>query len=320
MRYLSACLMIILLVSSCAWFRTAPKEKIPEETTKEELRAEEEMLLAKAENYVSDGINYYQAGNDSLAVKSWRKALDIIPDDAEVHNFIGISLHRSGQIEKAYMEFSAAVKINQGYYQAYNNAGYMLFLQKKYGDALSAFNKSLKINPSYKPALKNLRLMDNIVYANLSRDAFEIAEEVSKEYDYAEQIKGYGKVLELDSTFAKAHNNIAVAYFYEGFLDSAYYHLAKAIKLKKNYPEAINNLGYLYKMDEKYEIAIKLFLKALALKPRYIGALNNLGETFALYGDNENARMVYQTVLELEPHNEVAKTALSEFGASKTPE
>ena len=150
---------------------------------------------------------------------------------------------------------------------------------------------------------------------NLSRTAFEIAEEASKEDDALKQIDDYKKVIQIDSTYIMAQNNLGVAYYYEGKIDSAYYHIKKALELKSDYPEGLNNLAYLYKVDENYELAIKLFLKALSIKPRYYAAWNNLGETYLLSGEMENAKRVFTTVLDLDPGNEVAKKWYNEISS-----
>lgn len=314
--YLSI-LTVSVLLSSCAWFSSEPKEDIPNE---DEIVAAEEARLAEAENYVSDGIAYYQAGNDTMAVKSWEKALNIIPEDAEVHNFKGISLHRLGNTDEALKSFKKATTLNPKYFQAHNNAGYMLFLKNKYKAAEQEFEQSLSHNPKYEPALRNQRLVESIMLGKLSREVFEISEETARKDEYIEQIEGYKKVLLIDSTYAKAHNNIAVAYYYEANHDSAYYHLERAIKFKKEYPEAINNLGILYKVNQEYEPAIKLFLKALTLKPRYIGALTNLSETYYLHNEIENARRVLNTLIELEPNNKFAHSLLSTIEADQVKE
>lgn len=290
-----------LIISSCAWFVSEPKED-----TTEDIRAEE-MRLAMADNLVSDGIKYYQAGNDSIAVVAWRKSLDINPYDAEVYNFIGISLHRMDNIDDALDAFKVAVQIRADYYQAHNNIGYMQFLLGRYEEALNSFNTCLAMESDYEPAVKNKNLTQELFAGNLSKTAFEIAEQASKEYDAKKQINDYLKVIKIDSTYIMAQNNLGVAYYYEGKIDSAYFHIKKALKINRDYPEALNNLAYLYKIEENYELAIKLFLKALTLKPKYFGALNNLGETYLLNGEKENAKRVFITVLDLDPENEVAK-------------
>ena len=293
------------MLSSCSWFRSAPKEKV-EQPQKEQVD-EETARKNKAENFVNDAIALYQEGKYTEAIETWQKALSLVPDDAEIYNFMGVAQHKRGKIMSAAEEFKKAISLKEDYYQAYNNLGYMQFLLNDYESALENFIHAIQINPDYEPAIRNKKLTEKVIQGKLSKQVFDMAEKASKDIDYEDQIKKYKDVLKIDSTYAKAHNNIAVAYFYEDKLDSAYYHLEKAIKFEKNYPEAINNLGYLYKNDGQYDIAIKLFLKALTLKPRYIGALNNLGETYMLNEEFRNARRVFDTVLELDAGNEVAK-------------
>lgn len=299
---------VILLASSCAWLKTEPKKQIDAELTAEELkRAERDRELAEAESFVEEGIAYYQKEQDSLALDVWQKALKIIPEDAELYNFRGMALHRMGNVKEALHEFESALMINPTYYQAYNNVGYMWFLLNNYNRAEAAYEQALVYKPNYQDALDNKKLLDEVMQGELAKHVFELNESASKSNDYEEQIVGFKKVLELDSTYAKAHNNIAVAYYYVSQPDSALYHLEQAIHFKKNYPEAINNLAYLYKVAQNYEMAIKLFLKALTLKPRYLGALNNLAETYFLNDELKNARRTLNTVLDLYPGDSVAQ-------------
>jgi len=297
--------VITLMVTSCSWFRSAPKEKI--EKPKEEKIDAETARKNKAENFIKDGIALYQENKYAEAIETWQKGLSLIPDDAEVYNFMGVAQHKRGKILGAISEFKKAVSLKEDYYQAYNNLGYMEFLLNNYQSALDNFIHAVQINPDFEPALKNKKLTEKIIQRKLSKSVFEMAEKAAKDVDYADQVKKYKEVLSIDSTYAKAHNNIAVAYYYEGSIDSSYYHLSQAIKYEKDYPEAINNLGYLYKNDGQYDTAITLFLKALTLKPKYIGALNNLGETYMLNEEFRNARRVFDTVLALDSENKVAK-------------
>jgi Flp pilus assembly protein TadD len=216
-------------------------------------------------------------------------------------------------LEEALKEFDEAIELNPDYYEAHNNRGYMLFLLDRHNEALAAFSKSLNINPAYEPAERNRKLLQSIALGNLRMDAFELGEKAASSEETDEQISGYQKVLELDSTYAKAHNNLGVSYYYAGNMDSAYYHIRKAIQFQKDYPEAINNLACLYKASGEYEVAVELFLKALTLKPKYTGALNNLGETYYLLGEIQNARRVFNTVLEVESSNEVAREWLKKI-------
>lgn len=299
---------VTLIASSCAWFKAEPKDQLDSEPTAEELlRAERDRELAEAESFVEEGIAYYQKEQDSLAIDTWEKALKIIPEDAEIHNFRGMALHRLGEVKEALHEFEAALMADPTYYQAYNNVGYMWFLLNNYNRAEAAYEQALVYKSDYQDALDNKKLLDEVMQGQLAKHVFELNESTSKSNDYEEQILGFKKVLIMDSTYAKAHNNLAVAYYYTSQPDSALYHLKQAVHYKKNYPEAVNNLAYLYKVSQNYEMAIKLFLKALSLKPKYLGALNNLAETYYLNNELKNARRTLSTVLDLYPGDPVAR-------------
>jgi len=307
--------ILVFIMTSCAWFKGAPKDEdvvIPEPEIASDIRL-------TAENYVSDGIAHHKNGNDSLAVIAWKKALELIPGDAEVHNFIGIGYHKLHKLDNAIVHFTLATELDTSYYQAYNNLGYILFLRKDYSGAKEAFQKSLAINDQYEPAKLNYAKTQRIMSGELLREVFELSEYAERLEDVDQKIEYYQKILAMDPLYAEGHNNIAVAYWNKylndttavaDLRDSTIAHLQIALQIEHEYAEAMNNLGYILKVAGQYENAIKLFLKAISLKKTYLLALNNLGETYWLNGEEENARRVSQTVLEIDPENVVAQDIL----------
>ncbi len=304
MRYFLVFITVIFF-TSCAVFK--PAKEVPPPSAKESTVAVE----AKIDSLIGQGLDWYGQANDSLALLSWNEALKLNPDIPDVHNYIGVLLKKNGKLKQALTEFQKAIAADSAYYQAINNAGYVLLLMNRFADAKEHFKRALVINPDFEKAKDNLKLVESIQNGELNWDVFSLAENLNMNMDYPKQIKGYQKVLKMDSTYAKAHNNLAVIYYYEGKIDSAFVHLRKAIASNKEYPEAINNLGYLHKQQGNYDLAIRLFFRALMLKPRYIEAMNNLGETYFLKGELENARRVFNSVIELEKDNAVAKQWLA---------
>jgi len=259
---------LAFFISSCAWFTSstpAPETKEEPVTIEPGISAE---VLEKAEANVSDGVSNYKRGDYAEAVSSWQKALELIPGDAEVHNFIGIAYYNLHNLEDAGKHFKIATDLDTTYYEAYNNLGYNLFLQKKYGKAQRAFTQALDINPNYTAAKLNFETTKRIMSGELQREVFELTEQAAKIDDYEQQIDFYEKILQLDAHNAEVHNNLAVAYYYADSLDATYDHLNKALMLKKDYAEAINNMGYVYKVAGRYQDAVKLFLRAISLKQK----------------------------------------------------
>jgi len=304
----------MLFFSSCAWFTSKPvkeESKVVEvKSTTPEIAPE---VLVTAESHVSDGVTFYQNAEYNKAIDSWNQAVELIPGDAELHNFIGISYHKLNDLKQAEKQFTFATQLDSTYYEAFNNLGYVRFLQGEYDAANLAFQRALKINPNYDPAKTNYEKTKEIVSGKLNRQVFELTEQAEKLDDLDKKIEYYQTIIKLDPANAESHNNLAVAYFYADNLDSAYMHLNKALTLRKDYPEALNNLGYIYKLAVRYPEAINLFLKAISLKPRYSIALNNLGETYILNKEIENARRVFQTALAVDPQDVYARDNLNKL-------
>ena len=80
--------IVVILLSSCSRFFKKDQPEPPE------VKETPEVI---AENYVSDAIDYYQAARYHEAIVGWKKALQIIPNDAEIHNFMGLAYHRTGE-------------------------------------------------------------------------------------------------------------------------------------------------------------------------------------------------------------------------------
>ena len=123
---------------SCAWFTKKPKEEKIEAPSYEE-------TLQIVENYVTDGVTYFEHSEDSLAVITWGKALELKPGDAEIHNWIGIAYFRMNKLDEALNHYNLATALDSTYYQAFNNLGYTHFLKKDYDAANQAYQKSLLI-------------------------------------------------------------------------------------------------------------------------------------------------------------------------------
>ena len=181
--------------------------------------------------------------NYSEAVDAWQEAIELIPGDAEVHNFKGIAYHKMEEYDKAIQQFEIATQLDSTYYEAFNNLGYMQFLKKDYDKAQSSFQKSLAINPNYDPAKLNHKKTQKIMNGELLREVFELTEEAEKLDDVDKKVKYYQKILQIDSTYAEGHNNIGVAYYYADNVDSAYYHLNKAIDFAGDPAQGISGKG-----------------------------------------------------------------------------
>jgi Tfp pilus assembly protein PilF len=96
------------------------------------------------------------SGRYSDAVKEFKKALEIHPNDAVIYNKLGICYQRSQRIDDAERAFEAAVKINPNYAEVWNNLGAIEHGRGKYKQAIKAYEKAASLKPAFATAYRNM--------------------------------------------------------------------------------------------------------------------------------------------------------------------
>ncbi len=293
--------VVLLLLVNCAGIFKKEKPQ-PRETAQD-----------VAENYVGDAIDYYQAQKYREAIRGWKRALEIIPDDAEVNNFVGLAYHRLGKLDSAIIYFEKAVEIDTLYHQAWNNLGYMHFLRGEYKQALGFFDQALRVNPFYEQARLNRTKTAEIVDGKLKIQAFELVEKTTRMDNLDLQIANYRRALEIDSNYVDAWNNLGVSYYYYGNLDSAVICFKKALDKKPDYPPAHNNVAYLLDALGDYDQAVVHYQRAIQLRLNYVIALANLVDTYVHKKDYESARTILDSLRQIDPQNYLVRERIEDY-------
>ncbi len=283
----------VSVFSGCAVFMKKPAPPPPTP----------EAIEIEMENYVSNGIDYFKRQNFRKAIEQWKRALQLIPEDAEVHNFLGIAYHRVGELDSAILSFQTATRLDPEYYQAWNNIGYMYFLKGDYKGALMYFDRAIKINPYYEQALLNREKCQEIIEGKLPIQALEIYENAARLDSLELKIRNYKKALAIDSNYVDAWNNLGVAYYYYGYVDSAIICFKKALALNPDHPEVHNNIAFILDASGRYEDAISHYQKAIKLRPTYVTAMINLGDTYFHMKDFESARKIWELARQIDPND-----------------
>ena len=118
--------------------------------------------------------------------------------------------------------------------------------------------------------------------------------------------------------FAKAHNDLGIAFDRLERLDAAAEAFAAAIECNPDFAEAHYNLGTIYKKQEKLRETLDCFGRALDLRPDFFQAHNNLGNVLQTLGLVDLAAERYRVALALKPdsaevHNNLG-TVLQDSG------
>ncbi|OIO39631.1 MAG: hypothetical protein AUJ75_01085 [Candidatus Omnitrophica bacterium CG1_02_49_10] len=124
----------------------------------------------------------------------------------------------------------------------------------------------------------------------------------------------YRRALAISPNLPQTYNNLANIYNELGLFELAIENYLKAIGIKPDYPEAHSNLGTVYVKLGRFADAERMYKKAIELNPYYVGPYLNLGNLYSGAKRSELARQYYEKALTLDPENQPVKRALSALG------
>ena len=132
-------------------------------------------------------------------------------------------------------------------------------------------------------------------------------------YDLA--IAQYNKAILFDPKLSAPHSNLGNVYYLLGDYDKAIENLKRAIKLKKKNPYSRYALGLVYYYKKDYPKAIKEFHTAIKLEAEYAEPHNLLGMIYFQQGRYAAAIVEVQKALKIDPDLSQAKSNLKKYQA-----
>jgi tetratricopeptide (TPR) repeat protein len=179
------------------------------------------------------------------AAAAWKKALEMVPDDARAHNNLGVVLVELGNVDEAIPQFRQALAMNHDSSQTHNNLGSALAEKGATDEALPLFRKAVELNPDNASAQVNL--------GNTLALKPEHLEEGLQHLRTGVQLKP-------DS--ASGQNDLGIALARAGMLDEARSHLQTAISLSPRSSDYHYNLGRVLAAQSKFADALPQFKQA----------------------------------------------------------
>jgi tetratricopeptide (TPR) repeat protein len=101
----------------------------------------------EAEALAQRGFTLRESGDLPGAVKAFREAVRLLPNDAVVHNNLGSALAESKRLREAIAEFREAIRLKPDYVRAHINLGNALHELKELPAAAAAYREAIRLNP-----------------------------------------------------------------------------------------------------------------------------------------------------------------------------
>jgi tetratricopeptide (TPR) repeat protein len=173
---------------------------------------------------------YRDRGETANAVTTYRKALEIKPDEATTLLNLGMTYSNAGDLENAITCYEQAARLASDNAMVLVNWGIALRRQGNAQGAVETYRRAIDVNPHLALAHFNL---GNVYY---------------EREDFAQAIPAYEKAVELDPSLAVAHFFLARAYIKSKQLQPA----ARAIKAGLQYEQSNNDAKEMLKQLEAY--------------------------------------------------------------------
>lgn len=233
--------------------------------------------------YLLAGHIAHSRGAAKEAEKSWKKVLDIEPDNSEAWNNLGVLYRKQGDDEKALAAFQEAAERTPGKPDIPYNIGNLYKSSNRFDEAISYYNKAIEIDPEYAPAFNNLGTL------------YESKKERSK------ALEVFRRGLSADSGDASLRFNMGLVYQEEERWDDARTAFDTALKNRPGWVPGLNNLGIVLQELGKEDEAARTFRTLLDIEPENVSALNNLGVAYEHLGRTDDARQCFKQALDEEP-------------------
>ncbi|OKH30505.1 prenyltransferase [Nostoc calcicola FACHB-389] len=237
----------------------------------------------KAEAWLNQGFEQYEAGDFVGAIASFDKAIEFKPDKYSVWFKRGLALDNLGRFEQAIASFDKAIEFKGDDHKAWYNRGVVLDNLGQFEEAIASFDKAIEFKPDDDSAWNSR----GIVLHNLGR--------------FEEAIASYDKAIEFKDDFNLAWCNRGVALTNLGRIEEAIASFDKAIEFKPDEDSAWYNRGVALGNFGRFEEAIASYDKAIEFKPDDDLTWCGRGVVLGDLGQFEEAIASYDKAIEFKP-------------------
>jgi tetratricopeptide (TPR) repeat protein len=286
------------------------REKYAKLATQDQQNAEAGKLNDRANKLLD-------SGNARAAAQSYRQALRLVPDDAQMHYNLSLALDRLGDGAGETQELVRAVRLDPRLAVAHNQLGLLALNAGRQAEAERELKAAIEINPKFAEALNNLGVLDtqrgkDSEAATLFQQAAEYDPSYSRAFinlgltlarhgQFAEAEKQIRGALQANPSDASAYGALGMVEAKLGRGDDAIASFRKAIDLDPQSSEAHLNLGIA--LVDRFDRAggFAEFSEAVRLDPKSASAHFNLGRFYFESSKYDDARKELAAAKALQP-------------------
>ncbi len=176
---------------------------------------------------VNYGNELLRQGKASEAVAILRQAMQMKPEDEDVHYNLAMALSRVGKTDEAIQQYNEALRLFPNYAEAHNNLGNLLMRAGRTDEAIKHFEQALAIMPDDASAHNNLGTA--LEKSGRSEDA----------------LLQFQKAVKLNPDYWQAHFNLAAGYMHDRRMTDARSELETVLRLRPDFQPAKSALAAL---------------------------------------------------------------------------
>jgi len=280
--------------SGMAWKALGVCLRVQRKEAHEALRRAVELLPADAEAHANYGGDLLDSGRYEEAAAAYRRSIAIEPALAGTHNSLGLALRALGAFAESEASYRRACELQPDFAAAHNNLGNLLRACGNLDAAIAAYRRAIELQPQYPEAYNNL---GNALLGIGARE---------------EAAQCYRLALAQRPELAEAHSNLGNVLRQLGRLDEAIAHYSRAVALRPDFfAAAYSNLSDALRDLGQFDAAVTSSRQALALEPGNAGTHNSLGNALMDLGRLAEAEASYREALALDAQFAAAKCNLA---------
>ena len=258
------------------------------------------VAIVKADRYMLIGEAFRDSGARSKAVKYFKKAAVLQPENARTHLLLANGYFESGQTVPALVELEKGIRPGalkpQEILEAYYKLGKLYLIMHKWDKAFDNYQKTIRLIKN-KDIVLNNEISNDYFFVALHRESSGLLDEAIKEYrkhlnefpDNTDARYSLAKILS-----AKGYNNQAI---------DEYRILISQNGNNVNYHICLSDI---YKLNLgadilKHENLINEYERILELQPANLGASNSLVRAYMRIGLKEKAKNLSREIIKRHP-------------------